>query len=622
MGEQNVNSLGVKQSRTTFIKHLLNDVNALELMLKQDLIENDIVRIGAEQEFCIVDKNWRPTNNSEVILKDINDPHFTTELAQFNLEINLDPLELKGSCFSQLRSELDSFLKKADVVAKKHKAKIVLTGILPTISKNELEFEFMTPKPRYWALNDLLKELRGDDFQLHIRGVDELTINHDSVLFEACNTSFQLHLQIPPEDFISSYNWAQAISGPVLGICTNSPLLLGRELWSETRIALFKQSIDIRSSSYALKDQDPRVKFGNKWESGSVVKIFKDDIARHKVLFSQDFTTNSLNELNAGRIPKLQALNLNNGTIYRWNRPCYGVRNGKAHVRIENRYIPSGPSTLDEIANLAFWVGLMIGRPAKFDSMPDNMDFRDAKSNFIKTSRLGRDTMLEWMGKNISVTDLVAKELLPIAHHGLMNAGIDNRDIDHLLDIIKSRCKGLTGSEWITKNYRTLRDNTKIDDSLRLLTRAMYKNQQKNTPIHEWPEIKKDGYLKVKSHLVAHVMSTQLFTAHENDLANFATNKMQWKNIHHVPVENELGKLTGLLTWSHAQKFQNKKEENANLMVGDIMQRDLITVTPDTHIKDAIRTMKKHVIGCLPVIHDKDIVGIITIKDVIDFDND
>ena len=67
------------------------------------------------------------------------------------------------------------------------------------------------------------------------------------------NTSFQMHLQIKPDDFVQSYNWAQAISGPLLGVSSNSPLLLGRELWSETRIALFQQSIDTRNSSYAVE---------------------------------------------------------------------------------------------------------------------------------------------------------------------------------------------------------------------------------------------------------------------------------------------------------------------------------------------------------------------------------
>lgn len=622
MGEHNVQKLESKDARSIFIQHLLNDIEALEIMLQKNLIENDIYRIGAEQEFCLVDQSWRPTQNSDVILKAIDDPHFTTELARYNLEINLDPYKLEGNCFQLLGNQLNTLIAKAREKAEAVNTKVVLTGILPTISHAELEFEYMTPNARYWALNDMLKSIRGDNFQLHIRGVDELSLSHDSVLFEACNTSFQLHLQIPPEDFIASYNWAQAISAPILGIAANSPLLLGRELWSETRIALFQQSIDTRSASFALKDQQPRVKFGKEWESGSIAEMFKDEIAQHKVILSKEIPTDSLQELEQGRIPKLHALNLHNSTIYRWNRPCYGVGNGKAHIRIENRYIPSGPSTIDELANFALWVGLMMGRPAEFDDMKKVMDFRDVKANFIKAARTGIDTIICWKGKNITIQELMLKELLPIAHNGLKKAGIDDDDRIRLLKIIEARAKTQTGASWIIKNYRNLNNSVSKDKALRLLTRAIYQNQTENIPVHNWPAIEKEGYLKQNSHLVSHIMTTELFTVNENDLASLATQVMQWKDIHHVPVENGFGKLAGLLTWTHAQKFQEDEKDHANFIVADVMQTEVTTVTPTTHIIDAIRTMKKHEIGCLPVVHNKDLVGIITIKDVIPFDND
>ncbi|MCB0465393.1 MAG: CBS domain-containing protein [Aequorivita sp.] len=622
MGEHNLKNLVNEKIRSDFIQHLINDIEALEKMLKKNLIESGNHRIGAEQEFCLVNENWRPAKNSGVILNAINDNHFTTELAQYNLEINLDPFELKGDCFQKVSKQLNSLLKKAKNEAEIFNSKIVLTGILPTISKTELELDFLTPQPRYWALNNLLTSAKGADFRMYIKGVEELSISHASVLFEACNTSFQLHLQISPEDFISSYNWAQAISGPIMSITTNSPLLIGRELWCETRIALFQQSIDIRRQSYVLKDQEPRVSFGKKWATGSIAEIFKDDIAQHKIILTKEISSDSLNELKNGGIPKLQALNLHNGTVYRWNRPCYGTSGGKAHVRIENRYIPAGPSTLDEMANFALWVGLMIGRPSEFDDMSKIMDFRDAKSNFIKASRTGRESILIWKGKPITANELLSTELLPIAHEGLKKAKVNDGDRLQLLGIIEDRLNGQTGSEWITKNYRFLKNSVRKDNALRLITRAMYKNQKKNIPVHRWPKIKKEGYLKQEAHLVSHIMTTELYTVQEHDLANLATQLMLWKKIHHMPVENGSGKLTGLLTWTHIQKFKNHKNDNSKLKVTDIMQKNVIVTTPRTEITDAIKTMKKNEIGCLPVVDNKDLVGIITIKDVISFDND
>jgi len=267
MGEQKVNKQESAEKKTEFVRHLLDDVKALEYMLEHQLFEKGITRIGSEQEFCLVTEDWRPVKKSSEILREINDPHFTTELACFNLEINLDPIELIGSCFSKMEQQLHELLLKASRAADQNNAKIVLAGILPTINKSHLSLDYLTPKPRYYALNKGLMNLRKKDFYLHILGVDELNITHGSVLFEACNTSFQMHLQIDPDDFISSFNWAQAISGPLLSVCSNSPLLLGRELWNETRIALFRQSVDTRNISLALKDEPPRVAFGSDWAS-------------------------------------------------------------------------------------------------------------------------------------------------------------------------------------------------------------------------------------------------------------------------------------------------------------------------------------------------------------------
>ncbi len=476
MGQELTNTQVSRETRLKFIRQLLNDIEALERMIDNNLIETGITRIGAEQEFCLVDKHWRPAKNAQDILPLIDDDHFTTELARYNLEINLDPFTLKEDCFELMQNQLESLLDKATKVCDANQTKILLTGILPTISKSELMFDYMTQSPRYWAMNEVIKKARGSDITLKIRGVDELLVTHDSVLFEACNTSFQLHLQIDPKDFTSSYNWAQAITGPVLSISANSPLLLGRELWSETRIALFQQSIDTRNASYALKNQEARVSFGNQWSKGSAADIFKNDLANHKILLAREIEQNALDELDQGTIPKLDALCLNNGTLYRWNRPCYGVGGGKPHLRIENRYIPSGPSVLDEMANFAYWVGLMVGRPSRYDDMESQMDFRDAKANFIKAARYGKESMLRWDGEIRSTYDLTLNTFLPIARKGLKQVGINQKDIDRLLGVIERRTLTQTGAQWITSQYRTLHKKMKSDNALVRLTKAMHKN--------------------------------------------------------------------------------------------------------------------------------------------------
>ncbi len=619
MGEINV-KIPSAEARAAFIKHLLSDLRALELMLARDMIESDVSRIGAEQEFCLLSDNWRPSRKWQEVMAVLHDSHFSPELARYNLEINLDPLTLGGQCFARMEKDLRRLLAQAAAAAAQYNDHIILTGILPTISKRELGLEFMTPLPRYNLLNDITRTLRGTDFELHIRGIDELTIRHDSVLFEACNTSFQMHLQLAPADFIASYNWAQAIAGPLLGVCANSPLLLGRELWAETRIALFQQSVDTRRSSYALKEQRPRVSFGDSWARNSIVDIYRNDIATHRVLLAREINSDSLDELAAGKIPDLPALRLHNSTIYHWNRPCYGMLNGKAHLRIENRYLPAGPSVLDEMANFAFWVGLMKGRPPQYQEMENQMAFRDAKSNFIKAARTGRESVLRWMGEQISVRDLVLNQLLPIAESGLQKVNIDRGDIDRYLKVIAERCSHKTGAQWLIQNYRRLKEEHKKDDALLILTKSIHRNQQGDLPGHQWPPVDLQLEAHEASHLVGHIMSTQLFSVQDEDLAALATNVMEWKDIHHLPVENTHGQLVGLLTWTHMKHYLEQGGRQDDSLVADIMTRDLITVRPETEIKTAIALMKRNEIGCLPVVHDHQLVGIITINDVLPYD--
>ncbi|MFT4522306.1 MAG: hypothetical protein ACI8ZN_001251 [Bacteroidia bacterium] len=79
------------------------------------------------------------------LLAEINEEHYTTEIARFNLEINLDPFEFTGNCFERLKNQLILLLEKGRRVADRHDTKFLLTGIAPTLSKDFLHFEYMTP---------------------------------------------------------------------------------------------------------------------------------------------------------------------------------------------------------------------------------------------------------------------------------------------------------------------------------------------------------------------------------------------------------------------------------------------------------------------------------------------
>lgn len=616
MGEYKVDRLH-DEYRAKFIGHLLRDVNALDLMIERGMIESGIRRMGAEQEFCLVKPDYSPSTYAIDVLKEINDPHFTTELAVYNLEANLDPIEIKGNCFEQTHQQLTSLIDHAREAARRFDNKVILTGILPTIRRRELELTYLTPITRYLQLNDIMREMRGSDFSLHLRGVDELTLLHESILFEACNTSFQLHLQLNPDDMVQSYNWAQAIAGPVLSVCTNSPLLLGRELWSETRIALFQQSVDIRNTASTSLDREARVSFGTEWLKESITNIFKDDIARHTMILSTELNEDSMAMVTQGDVPALHALRTHNGTIYRWNRPCYGVANGKAHLRIENRYIPSGPTLTDEIANFAFWIGLMLGRPTQYDNTQELMDFRDAKANFIKAARCGKESQMHWMGKVMPAADLIRKELLPIAYNGLRKAAVDEEDITRYLSIIELRNNRMTGSQWTVNTYRNFRQTLKRDDALKALTEVIGEQQLGDKPLHTWnvPVSPPSHYPKYNTKVAHEIMTTDVFTVGPQDHADLVRHIMQWKNIHHVPVVNASRGIVGLLSSKNLEDIDTSIESATR--VEDIMQTEVITALPEMNADEAARIMMEQKIGCLPIVYNDKLVGIITRNDIV-----
>ena len=248
MGDFRVRKITDAEDRRKMYQNVLADVEAFERMLKEDMFEKNPLHIGAEQELCLVNHDFEPSMKALDLLDEIEDEHYTNELALFNLEINLDPFQLHNNCFSEMEKQLFELLDKGKKIATQHQAHILMAGILPTLKYRHLQFENMTPIQRYQTLSTKLSELRGAKFEIYMQGVDEVILSLGSVLFEACNTSFQLHLQMRPEDFVNQHNWSQMISGPVLSACVNSPMLFGNELWAESRIALFKQSLDTRSS--------------------------------------------------------------------------------------------------------------------------------------------------------------------------------------------------------------------------------------------------------------------------------------------------------------------------------------------------------------------------------------
>src|ERR1700682_5570097 len=552
MGEHNVVQDFDEGKAQVFMKALLEDLRALEDMIETGRFEIGVARIGAEQEMFLVDRNMQPAPISLKVLDHANDPRLTTEIARFNLEANLTPLPLAGRSFRLLQQELEELLGLAHKSAQTFGADVLLAGILPTLRKADLTLENLTPTPRYSQLNDGVIRLRGGPFSIHIKGLDELQITHDNIMMESCNTSFQVHFQTSPAEFAAHYNTAQAITAPVLAAAVNSPLLFGHRLWQETRVALCHHSTDSRAPTQLARSQPTRVSFGDQWLKKSVVELFHDQVSRFRPIMITQPDEDPFQVLARGETPRLSALQMHNSTVWRWNRACYGVADGIAQLRIENRALPSGPTVQDEVANTAFFVGLMVAFPHEYGEIARRLSFDDAKENFFAAARHGLTAQFRWLdGKNLSATSLILNNLLPLARAGLEQANVDADDIDKYLGIVEARViSGQTGAQWMLKSLASFKSPEPNDLRTGVLTSTMLARQKEDKPVHEW-RLAEAGELDNWSQsyqTVGQFMSTDLFTLRPNDLVDLAASLRGWRHIRHVPVEDENSRLVGLVT--------------------------------------------------------------------------
>lgn len=621
MGDKKVTQDYDDEQMRAFTLGVLNDLQALELMLKGGLFEENVRRIGAEQEMFLVDSAMHPAGFALEVIESARDGRLTTEIGKFNLEANLTPREFTGDCFRLMEDELNEIIDVVRTAASQFNAGVVLAGILPTIQLSDLTRDNMTPNPRYHEIDRIVTELHGENRIIQIKGLDELSLTLQDTFTEFCNTSFQIHLQVGAKDFVRYYNWAQAMSGPVLASAVNSPLLLNHRLWHETRVALFQHAIDTRSLVHKQRNQPTRVNFGERWVDDSIIEVLREDAIRFRILLTQAVEENSLQILAAGGIPSLAAWRLHNGTIWRWNRPCYGILDNKPGLRIEARYLPSGPSVIDEMANSAFFLGLMMQMPEEFGDIRDYMSFDDAKNNFFNAARYGLAGQIRGLdGKSRRVGKLIEEEFLPRAKKGLALAGVDEADIERLLGVIEARVGAeKSGARWMIDSLAEMDKRAKQNVRMRTLTAAMKVNQEAGEPVHTWPlaeiPVSVDWIDNYKT--VEQFMAVDLFTVRPEDVLDLAASLMHWRHVRHVPVEDDAGHLIGIV--SHRDLIEllasGKFGMSGSVIVRDIMKTDLTTVAPHTPTLEALELMRSHNIGCLPVVNGDHLVGIVTAHD-------
>ncbi|MFI5608447.1 glutamate-cysteine ligase family protein [Amycolatopsis sp. NPDC051903] len=452
--------------------------------------------IGLEVELNLVDPQLRPSMTNTAVLDALDDPSFTTELGQHNLELNVPPRPLAGDSALQLEDDLRAYLGRAASTATDTGSTLAMIGILPTLRHEHFDQKWLTNQARYSSLNDQIFAARGERIALSVDGAplpgeqpEKLRSHAESILPEAACTSVQLHLQVAPEEFAAHWNAAQCLAGVQTALAANSPFLLGKALWHETRIPLFQQATDTRPEELKNQGVRPRVWFGERWIT-SIFDLFEENVRYFPGLLPQTDGEDPLETLESGQAPKLTELRMHNGTIWRWNRPVYDVVDGLPHLRVENRVLPAGPTVVDIVANAAFFYGAQRALAEQERPIWTQMSFQAAEENLYAGARKGFDAQLYWPGIGwIPPDELALRVLLPLAHEGLRRSGVSDEARVKYLGVIERRCLARrSGSTW-QRDFvlRAQERGADREEALLRMLRRYLDLSAEGEPVHTWP---------------------------------------------------------------------------------------------------------------------------------------
>ncbi len=486
MGEEVDQQEFSRADRTRHREKVRRNLDVFARMLREARFDTDDPMTGLEMELNLIDEAGDPALKNAEVLEAIADPDFQTELGQFNIEINLAPAKLREGGLTTFEDSLRRSLNDAEEKAAKVGAHQVMIGILPTLAEGHMTLDSLSANPRYKLLSEQILAARGEDITISISGRERLTTTADSIVPEAACTSTQFHVQTSPDQFAAYWNAAQCIAGVQLAVSANSPFLLGRELWRETRIPLFEQATDTRSEELKAQGVRPRVWFGERWIT-SVFDLFEENVRYFPALLPVTDEEDPLEVLESGGTPLLHELRLHNGTIYRWNRPVYDVADGVPHLRVENRLLAAGPTVADTIANAALWFGLVRYLAESERPLWSQMSFSAAEENFHVAAQLGADAQVYWPGLGqVRATELVLRRLLPMARAGLDAWGVPGEESDRYLGIIEQRClTESSGAAWFVERVRQ-RGGEDRYDALRATLLDYTERMHTNEPVHLW----------------------------------------------------------------------------------------------------------------------------------------
>lgn len=491
------------QDYALFSQRLSENLDTLAQLLSTPGFGGQVRSMGAEVELYIIDEHAKPAPINEQLLAAAQNKQLTLELNQYNMEYNFRPTLCDAAPFSTLEQQWCEALDTLTSCANQHDARLTTIGILPTLTADNLGPAVITPSPRYEALSaQLLAQRGGRPFKIDLNGPDTLQYACEDVSAEGANASFQFHYRSPANSWVNNYNAAQLVTALVVAVSGNAPFFLGKRLWHETRVGLFKQSVDARQPDHVLRRHPARVTFGHGWVRQSIYELFAESVALYAPLLPVCSEPHALLAQPQGSAPALAELRLHHGCIWPWNRVIYDP-SAEGHIRLEFRALPSGPTAIDMFANAALLVGLIEGLQPQLETLLTGLPFRLAETNFYRAAQSGLNATLSWPDPEqllssktrapqdstvtISASALL-KHLLPIADQGLASIGISARERSKYLSVIEGRLASeQTGSSWQLNRYHHLQKNLSADRALTALVEEYYQLSSQNLPVHQWP---------------------------------------------------------------------------------------------------------------------------------------
>lgn len=465
-----------EEEMVEFRAKLKQETDLLKSWFDDKKFESGGHKTGIELEGWLANENMLPDPYSPDFLKKVDNWQVVPEIAKFNFEINSEPHDLKGNAFSNIEKELQAIINKCNKVAESDQKNALFIGTLPTLRAHMLSMEYLSPQNRYAVMNEQVMKMRhGKPLYIRLEGKDQLYMYMDSVIAECAATSLQIHLSVNQEDAKRYYNASMIASAFLIAISANSPYFFGKELWDESRIAVFEQAVDLDSERHTDHKKMKRVTLGNGFIKDSLFELFEENQDDYPVLLAEVEETDP---------SELSHLKLHNGTIWRWNRPIIGS-NGKGvpHLRIEQRTPSAGPTLVDSVANSAFSIGL-VDYLAKMETPPEDLiHFDEVIHNFYKASRQSYFCQVRWIdGKLHDVKDLLQYEIFPHVKQALLNRGLDKAEVKYYMDdVIYPRIvKGVNGSIW-QKAFIHMHGKR-----FQELLETYIKNQQTGKSIHLW----------------------------------------------------------------------------------------------------------------------------------------